>query len=242
MTETYWSDEKELVERAKGGDFEASKMLVDTYAPMVYKYFRGMGLATDVVEDLVSETFASAFDSLPKFRGDSSFKTWIFGIAHNMRCRHFGEKKRSLLTLSKTFVEKFKGFYTRNAPSNPEAEMILEEQKHLLHQAMQSLPVEFREVLVLRFLEELSMDETAEILQLATGTVNSRTYRAKAMLKEKLERLQKTKQPKRNNYATHAENAQEFPATSEPTQQHIHPMSEQALAYNRSYRNEDRVS
>lgn len=183
-----WMNERELLERAKRNDAEACHFLVEHYTPFVYNYFRGLELPPDLVDDLTSETLTTFFESLHRFRGDSALKTWLYGIAHNIRCRYFGEKKRSLKALSRDFIERFRSLYQDDTP-DPEEDFLLAERKQHLRIALRTLPVEFREILVFRFMEELSLEETASILKIPAGTVKSRTYRAKAMLRDKMEAL-----------------------------------------------------
>ena len=191
-TDKSFISEEELLQRARSGDLDASKLLIERYAPMIYKYFRAMELSSGQIDDLMNETFTAFWESIHQFQGRSSLKTWIYGIAHNIRSRHFTEKQKGLRALTKPFIERFKSFYAQNKHKTPEEELIIAESKQLVSIALKSMPISLREILVLRFMEELSLEETANILKIPTGTVKSKTHRAKEVLREKLSRLQQS--------------------------------------------------
>jgi RNA polymerase sigma-70 factor (ECF subfamily) len=121
----------------------------------------------DRAADAAQDTFLTAQKALPKFRGESSVSTWLFGIAHN-ECRRIARKERiAPVPLEMEFREP--------ASENSEESIV---NRHTLQQAMQRLSDEHREVVVLHELDGLTYEEAAEVLGIPVGTVKSRLHHA----------------------------------------------------------------
>ena len=147
-----------------------------------------------IAEDLLQETFFQALRSLPDFRGDSKLSTWLYSIAKNVAlARYRKDKRRSPLeeeTLTRVAARSdgHPGNPSGTAPSwDPAEQTTRNEEKTLVHEALEELSDNYREVIKLRDLEELSTEEAAEKLGLTRVNVRVRLHRARKKLEGVLE-------------------------------------------------------
>lgn len=148
----------------------------------------------ETAEDLLQETFFQALRSLPDFRGESKLSTWLYSIAKNVAlARYRKEKRRSPLeeeTLTRVAAQEDPAGASPSGPPptwNPVEETTRNEEKEMLHEALETLSDNYREVIELRDLEELSTEETAERLDLTRVNVRVRLHRARKKLKAVLD-------------------------------------------------------
>lgn len=148
----------------------------------------------ETARDLLQETFFQALRSLPNFRGESKLSTWLYSVAKNVAlARYRDDKRRSPLeeeTLTRVAAHRDgrPAPPSGKAPSwNPAEETTRNEEKALVHDALEELSTNYRQVIKLRDLEELSTQETAERLGLTRVNVRVRLHRARKKLKEALD-------------------------------------------------------
>jgi len=169
------------VSRARSGDLKAYEVLVARYTVPAHRAAVLLG-AGDDADDVVQEALVKAYRQLPRHRGESGFRPWLLAIvANETRNLHRSRHRRDGLVLRAAARE-------QPEPDSPDpADSVLagERRRHLLDQ-LRSLDPRDREVLVCRFLLDLSEQETATALGVAKGTVKSRTSRALARLRELL--------------------------------------------------------
>ncbi len=174
-----------LVERTLAGDSRAYELLVIKYQRRIQRLIGRMVRDVDLIEDIAQETFLRAYRALPKFRGEAQFYTWLYRIAVNTSKKFLLELKRD-----PTFVANVSGnsddddetFYTKNEPTsneNPETMLAAKEVAEAVNNAMQALPEDLRQALVLREIEGLSYEEIALMMACPIGTVRSRIFRAR---------------------------------------------------------------
>ena len=173
--------DKEYVDQARKGDRKAFRLLVDKYQQQVAMTVVSMLGPSSEVDDIVQETFIKCYHSLNRFRGESSFLTYLKRIAIN--------KSLDALRRRKRFLGRFlsRDDENKQIPEPTfESEYSYErtEQAQLVHAAIRELAPNHRAVLVLRMIEGYSTEETAEMLELPYGTVLSRLSRAQKKLKE----------------------------------------------------------
>src|SRR6201997_3942613 len=186
------SDELALVQAAKGGDVGAFEELVKKYDRNVFRIAQHITQNREDAEDVVQDAFLKAFQNLGQFQGQSKFYTWLVRIAVNealMRLRRRRpERMVSLDEEVKTEDDSVPREVADWSP-NPEQQYTQAELRELLDKTIHGLPASFRTVFVLRDVEGLSTEETAEALDLSIPAVKSRLLRASLQLRERLSRF-----------------------------------------------------
>jgi RNA polymerase sigma-70 factor (ECF subfamily) len=170
----------ELAERYRYGDESAFRELYDRFFPMVYGLCRRLSGEDARAQDLSQEVFLRVFKGLPRYRGRSSLKTWIYRIALN-HCR--GRLGRRGLVLEHWDLEERWEGGPVDPGQSPEETLLARDRDRRVAAALLALPVRFREAVVLRDLEGLSYEEIAAVLRVRTGTVRSRIARGRERLR-----------------------------------------------------------
>lgn len=187
--------EQKLVERLVARDERAFNELVRAYERRVFALVLRMLGNRAEAEDLAQEVFVQVFKAIGNFRGDSKLSTWIYRIAINLcknrakynRVRHSGEQDELEEVAERVPLGEARRANVGQV-ERPD-EMVAGKQVELIVQrAILQVEESFRQCLVLRDVEELSYEEIGEITGLPPGTVKSRIFRARAQLKELVER------------------------------------------------------
>lgn len=190
------SDEVSLVERARQGDAEAFSALISKYDRRVYRMARQITQNDEDAEDVLQDTFLKAYEHLNSFQGQSKFYTWLTRIAVNESLMKLRKRKSDRTVSLDENIETDEESIVREIAvwdGTPEERYGQEELRAILDEAIQSLKPIFRTVFVLRDVEEMSTEETAEMLGLSIAAVKSRLLRARLQLREKLTRIFKRK-------------------------------------------------
>ncbi|HVR29627.1 MAG TPA: sigma-70 family RNA polymerase sigma factor [Thermoanaerobaculia bacterium] len=173
----------DLADRHRYGDESAFTELYDRFSPMVYNLCLRLSGDPTRAQDLSQEVFLRVFKGLPKYRGGSSLKTWIYRIALN-HCR--GRLGRRTLP-----TEEFSAEHWDRGPADPtrgpEESLLARDRGRRIDAALLALPVRFREAVVLRDVDGLSYQEIATVLGVRAGTVRSRIARGRDRLRTLLE-------------------------------------------------------
>ena len=189
-------DEGILVAQAREGDTTAFAELVRRYEGKIFRLAQHVTQNREDAEDVLQETFMKAYEHLDQFQGNSKFYTWIVRIAVNQALMKLRRRKTDKsVSLDETSRHR-RGYLVREIAAwdeNPEQRFSREELGGILDSAIQSLEPPYRSVFVLRDIEELSTEETAEALGLSIPAVKSRLLRARLQLREKLTRQFKRK-------------------------------------------------
>ena len=177
------------LEALRAGDRAEFARLVDTFsAPIYHLGLKMLGNAQDA-EDILQNTFLNALTHLPNFEGRSSVSTWLYRIAANEALMLIRKRKSNIniedmqhedaddVPLPETFVD---------WSILPEKELLSSEGKDAIDKAIKKLPESLRMVFILRDVEDLSIKETAEILNLTEVNVKTRLLRARMALREQL--------------------------------------------------------
>ena len=185
------SEEQVLVKAAKAGDDGAFSQLVRRYDRNVFRIAQHITQNREDAEDVVQDAFLKAYENLEQFQGQSKFYTWLVRIAVNEALmklrRRRPERFVSLDEEIKTDDDSVPREVADWSP-NPEQMYKQAELKEILGRTIQGLPAGFRTVFVLRDVEGLSTEETAEALDLSIPAVKSRLLRARLQLRERLSR------------------------------------------------------
>lgn len=166
----------ETVERAQRGEATAQADLLRQLQDTIYRFCLAQLRREDSALDATQETALRVLESLPSFRGDSRIKTWVLGIALNV-CREI-QRKAAKLPVMEILEEK--------AEASPDvAEALLQQDStRQLQKLLEKLTPRQREVLVLRYFEQLSVAQTAEILKVSQGTVKAMTSQSLIKLRQ----------------------------------------------------------
>lgn len=188
-----FSDDQ-LIERTLAGETDAFDVLVRRWERPIYGLSLRMLGRDEDARDVCQETFLSAFRNLRKFRGDAKFSSWLYRIAlnacHSRLRKHAGVYEQSLdqssdreegdgrrLELADERIEHLPDRLQRDARAQ------------LIRRALQALPAEMRQVIVMKEYEELTFTEIAEILQIPVSTVKSRLYTGLQQMRARLEKV-----------------------------------------------------
>ena len=189
-------DESVLVAQAKAGDQNAFAELVNRYERKIYRLAKNITRNDEDAEDVLQDAFLKAYTHLDNFKGDSKFYTWIVRIAVNEALMRLRKRKTDRTVPLDEPVELGEETVQREIAvweDNPEQQYSQEEWRRILDEAVDELKPDFRTVFVLRDIEELSTEETAETLGISVPAVKSRLLRARLALREKLTRQFKRK-------------------------------------------------
>lgn len=189
-------DEAALVAAARQGAAEAFTSLVNRYEGRIFRLARHITQNPEDAEDVLQETFLKAYEHLDQFQGNSKFYTWIVRIAVNQALMKLRKRKSDRTVSIDEGIDTGEDTVAREIAAwdeNPEERYSREELSNILTSAIDSLAAPYRAVFVLRDLEELSTEETAEALSLSIPAVKSRLLRARLQLRDKLTRYFKRK-------------------------------------------------
>lgn len=186
------SAQKRLVRRLKARDPKAFDALILQHQTLVFNLLYRMLGSKEEAEDLLQEVFITVFKQIDSFRGDANLSTWIYKIATN----HCINRKK-YLTRRKHYDKRSLGELTdKDQPSGggaiastvPRPDELAEghQMERIIQDAISSLDDEYKIVLVLRDVQNLSYEEIEQIIGVPSGTVKSRLHRARMALKEKI--------------------------------------------------------
>lgn len=175
------------------GDVEAFEDLVRHESPRLYRLIVRIVRDPDEARSVLQETFLQAFKGLKGFRGDAKLTTWLYGIAIN-QARASLRRSRRYQTLEEEDIDRLQPsfrsgeFADRLKSWNPDRVTELAERQRLVREAIDQLPENYRMVVILRDIEELSTAEAARILQISEGALRVRLHRARQALRSLLDR------------------------------------------------------
>ncbi|MBZ5533889.1 MAG: sigma-70 family RNA polymerase sigma factor [Acidobacteriia bacterium] len=190
------SSELALVQAAKKGDLEAFSELVKRYDRNVFRIAQHITHNEEDAQDVVQDAFLKAYTNLEQFQGNSKFYTWLVRIAVNEALMRLRKRRNDRTVSLDEDVETEDGSMPREVADwspNPEQLYGQSELGDILKKTIQGLPPGFRTVFVLRDVEGLSTEETAEMLGLSIPAVKSRLLRARLQLRERLTRFFKSR-------------------------------------------------
>lgn len=188
-------DERELALRAQGGDYDAFTRLVERYEKQLFAVARRMTRNRQDAEDIFQETLLKAIDNIDKFRGESSFGTWLYSIALNQGRAHLQKEKRSEIRSLEEFLpvrdHEAHGNAALSEWRDPHTIMESGQIRDFLESAIDELRAEYSIPFVLRYHEDMSIKEIAEVMKLSEAAVKSRILRARLFLRDKLDSILK---------------------------------------------------
>lgn len=177
-----------LIKKALTGDQKAFLKLRQKYYEVIFKLINRMVRNREEVEDLTQEAFIKAFSSLPSFNKEYAFSTWLYKIASNNSIDYIRKKKLQTFSIDKP-IESDESDYSFELPDTdfkPDQELIAAQRKKMLEEAMNSLPPKYRQVIIMRHVDEREYQEIAKVLKLPLGTVKAHIFRARELLYKRL--------------------------------------------------------
>jgi len=181
----------QLIQRIQNGEQQAFSLLVRKYqtrvANILTRYVRSSGDIPDVAQ----EVFIKVYKSLPNFRGDSAFYTWLFRITVNTAKNYLTSQSRRPPSsdIDAEDADSYDGSGALKDEDNPEAILHSQEVKRVVLKAINDLPDELKSAITLRELEGMSYDDIAQVEGCPIGTVRSRIFRAREAIDKQLKPL-----------------------------------------------------
>ncbi|WFB35143.1 sigma-70 family RNA polymerase sigma factor [Kiritimatiellota bacterium B12222] len=182
------SDEQWL-QKARQGDLAAFDYLMAKYQSRIYALLYNMTSNKEDAEDLLQDVFLKAYKALPKFKGNSSFYTWIYRIGVNTAINYVKKRKRRRgLSLDDIDmgIERDPALVQLSSQESPDRSLGLKELQKKLNAALQTLSEKHRMVVVLHDIQGLPHHEIGEIIGVSSGTVRSRLFYARKQLQAQL--------------------------------------------------------
>ena len=185
--------DEELVEIARQGGENAIRLLVKRNNRRLFRVARAVVRDDAEAEDIVQETYVSAFTKLDSFRGSSLFSTWLTRIALNEALGRARKRRPAAELAELDASDGHNGgsvimFPTSLKPPGADAELARKQVRDLLEKAVDELPDPFRLVFILRDIEEMSIEDTAIQLALKPETVKTRLHRARRLMRVAVEK------------------------------------------------------
>ncbi|TMC23921.1 MAG: sigma-70 family RNA polymerase sigma factor [Chloroflexi bacterium] len=178
-------DDRELVSASQSGDQDAFAQLVQRHQRRVFNLVFRMLQQYEEANEITQETFLAAWQGLPSFRGDARFSTWLYRIAYNCCLKQLEQRKRDKALQAAIQAEHLLDQVDNEGHANAELER--QDCQKLVHKHLSMLPAKYRIVLVLRHLQDMTYEEMAEILTIPIGTIKTHLFRARNLLKERLQ-------------------------------------------------------
>jgi len=179
-------NETDLLKQVKNGNPDAFRFLISDYKKLVLHLVGRVISQSDDIEDVCQDVFLKVFREIKKFRGDSKLSTWIATIAYNTSISFVKSKSRK----GEKYMEEIGLAEKRWLADDHVLHSENEELQALLMRMIEKLPVQYRTVITLFYLDEFSYREIRQITGMPEGTVKSYLSRAKNLLKQKIEKLQ----------------------------------------------------
>jgi RNA polymerase sigma-70 factor, ECF subfamily len=190
-------DDGELVDRLRQGDATALEPLMERHAGRLFRVAFGITRNACDAEEVVQDAFVTLVRKVHTFEGRAAVGTWLYRVAINRALIKGRGKRAAMEVLLEDSLPRFledghregdRTFLLADWSQNPEDSLAAAETRVALERALDSLPVEYRAVVVLRDVEELSSEEAAALLRESVGAVKSRLHRARVALREQVTR------------------------------------------------------
>jgi len=182
-------DDQELVFRAQRGDMSAFEELAERYHGKIYGLTYNMTSNREDAEDLTQEVFVKAFEALPRFKGKSSFYTWVYRIAVNKTINYRKKRNRKRTLSLDQFDQDIKTddvYHDLTTKGSPLRNISLSELQEKLNEALQHLSEKHRTVVVMHDMQGIPHEEIAKVVGASVGTVRSRLFYARRQMQTEL--------------------------------------------------------
>ncbi len=180
--------EREEIKKAQNGDFEAFNRLISGHKDKIYRLALKLTGNREDAEDLVQETFLKAVDNIDKFRIESSFGTWLYSIALNHFRASVGKQKRMDL---KPIEDYLPGSHETDNKAlydwgNPHTQFEQKQIQEIIEKNLAGMSYKYSTPFILRYMEDMSVKEVADVLKLSIAATKSRILRTRLALRDEL--------------------------------------------------------
>jgi len=178
-------EESILIKRAQNGDVDSFEALIRDYQPRLFRLILAVSGNAEDAEDALQETLLRVYNALPSFRGDASFSTWLYRITLN-------STRNWIRTQTRASAERVARRLVQVGVDEPIAvqdKLIEREKCELVRCAIAKLPEHYRQVILLRYYQDMSYDDISHVLRIPVGTVRSRIAQGKQLLLRELDTL-----------------------------------------------------
>jgi RNA polymerase sigma-70 factor (ECF subfamily) len=182
------NEDFEAIRQVLAGDNSAYELLQKKYKNLIYSLIKKMIKNDSDVEDLVQETFIKAYKALDRFKFNYSFSAWIYRIASNNTIDFLRKRRFDTFSIDKPIgdAEDENYYEIEDNTYSPDAALISEQKADIIRDAIDTLPENYREIIILRHEEELDYKAIADKLNLPLGTVKAHLFRARKLLYDEL--------------------------------------------------------
>jgi RNA polymerase sigma-70 factor (ECF subfamily) len=186
-SEAHDISDHELVRRCQDGDKRAMETLMRQYQQWVYNIAYGMLASPEDASDVAQDVFLWLWENIGQFRFKSQFSTWLYRIVTN-RCLNLKDQRQRRKT-DPMEIDDSQPWVPLDT-TTPESTVLQAEQREMLQQALASLKDDYRKILILREMQDLSYEELTEVLGCSLGRVRSRLHEARQALRKAIQRIE----------------------------------------------------
>jgi RNA polymerase sigma-70 factor, ECF subfamily len=174
--------------RLRSGDLDALAVLMERYQHRLYRYLLRIVTQQSAAEDLFQQTWLRVMERIQKYDPQRGFEGWLFSVAHNLAIDYLRRRQPQSLD-EPAFSGERHSELAKSRDAGALDWLLSREKTDLILRAITDLPPAFREVITLRFEEEMKLEEIADTLSVPMGTVKTRLHRALKVLKQSLKKL-----------------------------------------------------
>lgn len=180
-------DDRAIVSRVLNGDMQAFRLLIKQHERLVLHMIARVVKRDEEIEELCQDVFLKVYDKLADFEFNSKLSTWIATIAYRYAINHLRKTKMYLTELPDD--ERFHNRFL--SEDNPQDMLLEADEDAFINKLIEQLPIQYRTVLTLYHLEQMTYPEICEVMKMPEGTVKNYLFRARNLLKEKIKKYQK---------------------------------------------------
>lgn len=180
-----------LAKLARGGDRAAFAELVELYKDKIYHLAYRMLRSRHEAEEIVQETFLRVYMNLDRYDENQKFSTWIYRIATNLCIDRLRKRKVNYSLDAEMGDGEGSDWYSTLASQDPspDNQVLLSETQMQIRESIETLPEKYKAVVILRYLQDLSLQEISDVLSMPVTTIKTRLHRGREFLRKKLEKI-----------------------------------------------------
>ena len=184
----YELSDEVLIKKFQDGDISAYNQIVYRYKDRLYNFIYRFLNDFDRAEDLVQDTLLKLYTHKDSYQEIAKFSTWLYTIAANLARTELRKLKRRKTFSITELSHEDREFIIRSSDADPSDDHLSKNFEKIVQQALMALPDDFKTIIILRDIQELSYDEISKIVELPLGTVKSRINRGRVKLQELLKK------------------------------------------------------